>query len=720
MSLENKYFYIKIMKYLIFVAIFLGLLSFSSQKNAFQVTDLHELGRVGDGAVSPDGEYVVYSVQTWNPKSGKTSTNLRATRIADHSNFEVTPPQEGIADTNPAFSNAFPGHLFFLSNLDGLTQLYSIEFPSHSSSKAQLLSKVPLDIDNLKISDRTIAFSAQVYHECSDFECTAQKDKEVESRGPNTYTVYDKMFVSHWDQWDMHKVSHIFVSFLHLGSDSLTMTEPMDVLVGLNTQSPVPPFGGSEQFDLSKDGTEIALTVQDRTRDEAWRTDWKVCHIKVAEKWTELERLTDGFQGRTQNPRISPNKKKIGFLAMDRKGLESDSLRLVIYSKLDGTFQKIDHEFDRSIDDFLWVNDHEILILAIDNGNTKIYSVNLEVDSPKIVLEHDDEISTSSLQRIPGTHHSFIASRSSFTKPVDFWYFDRKKMTQVTFVNSEALSKFELSEPDIFYFPGGHHDRIQGWVLKPTNFNPEKSYPIAFLIHGGPESPWFQSWSYRWNPQLWAARGYAVLMINPHGSPGQGQKFTDSVINDWGGVPYHDLMTGLDHAVKKFKWMDNERACAVGASYGGYMVNWIQGQTDRFKCLVTHDGVFSTVSMFYATDEIWFPMAEYCPLGKVGCTPWEKNAREGFEKYSPEKYVDNWKTPHLVIHGSHDYRIPISEGLSVFTALQVKNIPSRFIHFHQESHWVLRRENSIKWYQEVLGWLDAWTQNDGIKNERME
>ena len=206
-------------------------------------------------------------------------------------------------------------------------------------------------------------------------------------------------------------------------------------------------------------------------------------------------------------------------------------------------------------------------------------------------------------------------------------------------------------------------------------------------------------------------------MINPHGSPGQGQNFTDGVINNWGGVPYEDLMTGLDAAVSKFPWLNNDRACAVGASYGGYMVHWIQGQTDRFKCLITHDGVFSTVSMFYATEEIWFPMAEYCPKGEVGCTPWMEDYRKGFEKYSPEMYVKNWKTPHLIFHGSHDYRIPISEGLSVFTALQVRGVPSRFVHFYEENHWVLRRENSIKWYEEVLGWLDKWTGNNKLEME---
>ena len=687
----------------------------------FTAKDLHNLGRLSGGAVSPDGEYIAYSVQKWNSETGKTSTNLQCTRISDRKTYDVTAPKEGLSENTPAFSKDFPNFIFFLSNRNGKNQVYFTEFPPVPHSEVFTLTDLPLDVDNLKISRKTLAFTASIYHECLDIACTVEKDAVIAARGSNTYTVYDKMFVSHWDEWDTGKVSHVF--FLLLGSHlkegksyPIVTNGPVDLLVGLNTQAPVPPNGGLEQFDISEDGLEIALTGQDRTRDEAWRTDWKIYHKKIAENWVDLKKVTVDFEGRTQNPRFSPNGKKIGFLAMDRKGSESDSLRLVVYSKLDGNFVKIDHDFDRSIDEFQWLDDNTIFLLATDNGSTKIYYVSFATSTPRISLALDDVTSTDSLIKIPGTTN-FIVQRYSFTQPADFWLFDISSMTQITFINSELLSKFEFVTPEIFSFTGGYNDTVQGWVFKPIDFQENKSYPIAFLIHGGPESPWIQSWSYRWNPQIWISRGYAVVMINPHGSPGQGQNFTDAVINNWGGVPYEDLMNGLDYAVNKYSWLDNDRACAVGASYGGYMVNWIQGQTDRFKCLVTHDGVFSTVSMFYETEEIWFPMAEYCPLGEHGCTPWQENYREGFEKYSPEKYVKNWKTPHLIIHGSRDYRIPISEGLSAFTALQVRNVPSRFIHFHEENHWVLRRENSIKWYDEVLGWLDAWTPKQELYQE---
>lgn len=707
-------------KYLLILFLFV-LSGFCSKP--FTVNDLHQLGRLNGGAVSPSGEYVAYSVQTWNPVSGKTSTNIRCTRISDRVSFDVTPSHEGISDSSPSFSPSFPDFIFFLSNRAGKTQLYYTSFPPTSSpSTPHQLSDVPLDLDNLKISNETVVFSLMVYPQCSDLECTVAKNAEIAARGSNTYQAYDQMFVRHWDEWDTGKVSHLFFSFLgrEFKRGKITpilRTNPVDILTGLNTQSPVPPDGGAEMYDISADGLEVALTIQERTRDEAWRTDWKVYHATIGEKWVQLKKITEDFPGRTQNPRFSPDGKLIGFLAMDRKGLESDSLRLIVHNKLEGSYKRINNEFDRSIDEFQWLNNEQIVLLSTDNGTAKIFTTNL-LHSPTITLLYDDQISTSSILKLPNSETSFISQRNSFQLPSDLWLFELPQtFSQITFVNSESLSQFSISTPELFTFTGGFGDTVQGWVFKPRNFQEDKTYPIAFLIHGGPESPWFQSWSYRWNPQLWASHGYGVVMINPHGSPGQGQNFTDAVINNWGGVPYEDLMNGLDAAVNKFPWLNNDRACAVGASYGGYMVNWIQGQTDRFKCLITHDGVFSTVSMFYATEEIWFPMAEYCPKGEVGCTPWMEDYRKGFEKYSPEMYVKNWKTPHLIFHGSHDYRIPISEGLSVFTALQVKGVPSRFVHFYEENHWVLRRENSIKWYEEVLGWLDKWTGNNKLEKE---
>ena len=271
------------------------------------------------------------------------------------------------------------------------------------------------------------------------------------------------------------------------------------------------------------------------------------------------------------------------------------------------------------------------------------------------------------------------------------------------------MDEVELTKPEPFNFTGGYNDTVYGWIFKPINFDPNKIYPVALLIHGGPESSFTSSWSYRWNPQLFANHGYAVVMVNPHGSTGVSTSFREAVRNDFGGVPYEDIINGLKYAIKNNKYMDSERVCAAGGSYGGFMINWIEGHNDlfNFKCLVNHDGDFSGVAQFYGTDEIFYEMTEYCPKEKPGCRPFDgKEIREGFDKYSNEKYVKNWKTPMLVIHGGRDYRVPITEGICTFTALQLKGVESKLLYFPLENHWVLNPPNQVKWYEQVLDWFD--------------
>ena len=275
--------------------------------------------------------------------------------------------------------------------------------------------------------------------------------------------------------------------------------------------------------------------------------------------------------------------------------------------------------------------------------------------------------------------------------------------------NAEVLQNKELPAPESFNFVGGYNDTVYGWIMKPINFDVTKKYPVALLIHGGPESSWTSGWSYSWNPTMYAQQGYAVVMINPHGSTGVNSDFQNAVRNDWGGVPYEDIITGIIYAVNNYDYLDGDNMCAAGGSYGGYMINWINGHSKLFKCLVNHDGAFSVISKFYGTDELWYEMTEYCPKNKTGCTPFDgKSIRDGFEKYSPEKFVNNWSTPMLIIHGGRDYRVPLTEGLSNFTSLQLKNVPSEFLFFHEENHWVLKPENQIVWLERAFNWIKKY------------
>jgi acylaminoacyl-peptidase len=350
----------------------------------------------------------------------------------------------------------------------------------------------------------------------------------------------------------------------------------------------------------------------------------------------------------------------------------------------------------------------------MDWNTNKIFSVDVTKNENNVKTIADGLVSYST---ILFKDNLVVAIRSSFTTPDEMVYFnydstkDIQEVKKLYNANFSNLINFDLKDPEDFKFTGAkNEEQIQGFIFKPTKFEEGKKYPLAVLIHGGPEGGFEANWSFRWNPQVWTNAGYVVVMMNPHGSSGQGIAFQDAVRDDWGGVPYKDLKLGVEYVIKTYSYIDGDRKCAAGASYGGYMVNWIQGQTDiNFNCLVTHDGVFSTVAMYYATEEIWFPHAEYCPFDAVGCKPWEDKYRQRYEIFSPESYVKNWRTPHLIIHGSKDFRIPVSEGLSAFTALQVKGIPSKFLHFYEENHWVLKAENSIKWYDEVIGWFDNYT-----------
>jgi dipeptidyl aminopeptidase/acylaminoacyl peptidase len=700
------------------IVLSLNVLIKSSKK--FSASDMHKMRRLSSPSVSIDGKYVVYSVREWDQKTGKASSHLEYTDISTFTNKLLTNP--GFSDMTPLFTPNFKNIVFFLSTRSGRVQVWYINFPPDSQTNPIQLTNYPVDIDNLKLSSNSLVFSAEVYFDCVDntLDCTAEKNKEEIDRGSNTWMVFNKLFARHWDRWSTEgKGNHLFLQTIkQVSKDGVNTpsldSSPIDLMKGMQANSPVPPFGGSELFDIKSDGLEVVFTCHLRTNDESWNTGWKTYSFNPSNN--KLTYITQNTKARTQNPKYSPDGTMISYLAMNRPGLESDNLSLELFDSITQSIIKVTDSLDRSINDYMWYDGTTIIFTCNDINKNKLYIVDIRDPKNTLKIINDDRFSYNPPITVDYNSNKLIAQRSSFTNPDDLVIFNydpsaRKvnNIIQLTNVNQDNLSQFSFNDCESFMFKGGYGDQVQGWICKPIDFVETNKYPLAFLIHGGPEGAFESSWSYRWNPMIWSHRGYAVLMINPHGSSGQGIKFQDAVRDDWGGVPYQDLMTGLDYVLGNNKWINSNRMCALGASYGGYMVNWIQGQTDRFKCLVTHDGVFSTLTMFYATEELWFPYAEYCPRDKIGCNPFDSQYRDNYLRFSPESYVQNWKTPHLIIHGSMDFRIPISEGLSAFSALQVKNVKSRFLHFTQENHWVLKAENSIKWYDEVIGWLDQFT-----------
>jgi dipeptidyl aminopeptidase/acylaminoacyl peptidase len=298
------------------------------------------------------------------------------------------------------------------------------------------------------------------------------------------------------------------------------------------------------------------------------------------------------------------------------------------------------------------------------------------------------------------TSRGLVVLLDSLTSGADFWSVSGGVPRRLTDINADVMTHARIGATEPFTFAGAKGDMVHAWAVKPIDFDAGKKYPLAFLVHGGPQGSFGDGWSYRWNAETYAAAGYAVVMVDFHGSTGYGQAFTDAINGDWGGAPYEDLMAGLDAALAKYPWIDGARACALGASYGGWMIDYLAGRTDRFKCLVTHDGILSNPMNYYGTEELWFPEWE------LGGTPWDKP--EGYAKYDPMSLVGNWKTPTLVIHGAKDYRVPDVQGLAVFTALQRKGIPSKLLYFPDENHWVLKPADSILWHETVLGWLDQY------------
>ena len=686
----------------------------SSQKKQFTAKDLQEMNRISSPVLSPDGEYVIYSVRKWNSLTDKSYTNLQYSSLKTKELKDLTPKTKGVADSSPLFSSKFPDYLFFTR--DG--QIRYIKFPPEEPGKDNsfLLTNYPISINDFKIKNNAILFSAEVYFLCmNDLNCSADL---IEKEGKQDYQVYDSLFALHWDTWLVQgKGSHIFYQKIKLENDKIVLDGKVDdITKGMEINCP-PLFSDNSNYDLSNDGTKIAFSAHHRTHEEAWSTGWKTYYIDLNIMKNPILISKNNNDARTQSPQFSLDDTKIAYLAMNTPMLEADNLHFEIYNILTNKVYIISDPLDISVNEFNWINDSKIRFTVEKIGIIQIYMVDIrDPTNPIFVLFNT--LSSIHSYGLPFTSFKnknvLLSVKSGYDYPDSIISFENGEEIEIVNLNKDILNDIELPKPEPFNFIGGYNDTVCGWIFKPINFNMNNKYPIALLIHGGPESSWTSSWSYRWNPQLFANGGYAVVMVNPHGSTGVSTEFREAVRNDFGGVPYEDIINGLKYAINKNEYMDIRRVCAAGGSYGGYMINWIEGHNDdelvQFKCLVNHDGDFSGIAQFYGTDELWYEMTEYCPKDKTGCKPYDgKEIRDGFEKFSPEKFVKNWKTPMLVIHGGNDYRVPITEGLCTFTGLQLKGVESKFLYFPLENHWVLNPPNQVKWYEEVLNWFGIYT-----------
>lgn len=657
----------------------------AGETHPFSVHDMVMMERVGSPRPSPDGRWIAFTRRTYDWDADATATNLWLVSIDGKQLRRLTTAKAH--DLGPVWSRD-GNTIAFLSTRSGSTQIWNI---NPAGGEAIQLSHFPVDVDNLKREpDGTrYAFTAEVYPDCDDLQCTAQRDQE-KADNPVSALVYTGALFRHWDTWEDGKRSHIFV----WNPDG--EAPPVDVMKGADADSPSKPFGGAEEFDWSPDGKEIAFTAK-MVDTPAWSTDLDI--YLAAADGSGYRCITEKNEAVDTQPLYSPDGAAIAYLAMERPGYESDRLRVVLHDRKSGANHVLTDQWDRSVGFLAWSPDVQTLfVTADDTGRNKIFSVSISDGRvTEIVGDHTNSSVTVTRDR------RLVFLQDSLTLPAEIFtaLFDGAGLRQITHANAERLASAEMSSPEEFWFEGAGGDKVHGWLLRPVGFRKGRKYPVAYLIHGGPQGSYTDHFHYRWNPQAYAGAGYVTVAVNFHGSTGYGQAFTDSIRRDWGGKPYQDLMLGLDYLIANYDYVDGKRMCALGASFGGYMINWIEGQTDRFACLVNHDGEFDVRASYYATEELWFPEWEF------GGPPWKQ--AELFTRWSPAEHVANWKTPMLVIHGGRDYRLPETEGFATFNALQRLGVPSKLVYFPDENHWVLSSRNSVFWHDTVIDWLDQWT-----------
>lgn len=651
-------------------------------RHPFGFEDMAKMMRISAPKASPDGKWIVYSGDLPDLKANKTEKDIWLVSSVGGEPVKLT--GSGATDYSAAWLNN--NEIVYISVRKGAAQIWKIN--PFTKAEAQL-TKFPIDVDSVDVTpDGNIYFSAAVYPDCKDIACTAARSKEKDGNPVKAY-IYDELLFRHWDTWDDGKRNHLFAMPAGGG-------EPVDITAGLDADAPTKPWGGFEEVSFAPDGSEAAYTTK-TAPNPAVHTNNDIFVYKFAAKETKC--ITCSNKATDTTPAYSPDGKYLAYLAMKLPGYESDRLRIMLYERASGEVKNLTEGWDYSPLSITWgVDSKTLFVTAEEEGRLKIFSVDIETGKAKTIVK--DHYNSSLL--VSGDRLIFL--QDGFTRPAEIYTsaLDGSDLKQVTNMNKAVLEQVSFSEPEEFWFKGARGDMVHGWFFKPAGFKEGEKYPLAYFIHGGPQGAFEDHFHYRWNMEMAPGEGFAAATVNFHGSTGYGSKFKESISRDWGGAPFKDLMMGLDHVLAVNPWIDSGRVCALGASYGGYMVNWIEGQTDRFACLVSHDGDFSTMSSYYNTEELWFPEWD------VGGTPYD-NPRN-YEKWSPDRFVKNWKTPMLVIHGAKDYRVVDTEGMSTFTALRRKGVPARFIYFPNANHWVLKPGDSQLWHKEVYGWMKKWTE----------
>ena len=650
----------------------------AAARHPFGIDDMLAMERVSEPTLSRDGKLIAYTVRSADVENNTMHSDIWVAATDGSGTRRLTARHE--KDGSPAFST--DGKLvYFLSLRSGSPQVWRIAL---NGGEAEQVTKLGVEVNGFVVADANRLILAVDVYPGSTPEQTAVMDQK-KAASKSKVMVFDELLFRHWDQWEDGKRGHLFV-----WEDGKPLR---DLMKGSTADAPTKPFGGTEELALSSDGKTVVYCAKSESGKDAWSTNDDLWSVPL-DGSRPPQRLTAANKAWDGTPAFSPDGKTLAYLAMTRPGFESDRRHLVLMDWATKKTRVLADSLDRSPDEIAWSHDNKSIYAAADNlGQRALFRI--DVASGQVSTVADVGWITHPMALRDGVAYL----RNTFSSP-DELYVRTGSERAITHHNDLRVAGIEWGPWEPFTFKGARGDEVHGFLMRPPGHKGQK-IPVALLIHGGPQGSFGNEFHYRWNAEMFAGHGYGVVLIDFHGSTGYGQAFTDAIRGDWGGAPFEDLMKGLDDVLAKHPYLDEKRTVALGASYGGYMINWVNGHTDRFKALVCHDGNLDETAAYYDTEELWFPEWEH------GGTPWENP--DGYSKQSPMTFVKNWKTPTLVVHGGQDFRVVDTQGMSTFTALQREGVPSRLVYFPDENHWVRKPANSKRWHEEVFKWIDHYS-----------
>ena len=671
---------------LLLLATSLMLFAQNNSKRAMIFDDVMACKRLGGLDVSPNGKKMVFTLTTVNEETNKSHTEIFISNIDGKKLKQLTKNEK--SSRSPKWSPNGDKLAFILSNqiwIFDKNLKNAKQYTNHYSGVGSF---------EWAPNGKLIAFESRVYADCETQDEMKIRDDEKENSKVKA-RVYEDLLFRHWNEWWDKKRTHLFIL-------NLENKEINDVTPGDYDAQPISLGSGytfspnSEELYFTSNHDEVIATS---TNNDIWKVSINGGEQELVTKACELRQ----FKGNDASPQFSPNGKYLSFLSMDEAGYEADKVDFILKDMKSGKMVNVTKNLEYSISSFKWMPDNKNVLCRIDHtGRMKFFLMNIRTGKTKPVIENG---SNSSIN-ITSKGRKIVYMHQNFTRPYEIYSADIKsgKAKKLTSFNDDVFTDVEMNVGEDFWFVGAEGTKVHGFLIKPPHFDEDKKYPTVFMVHGGPQGAWHDGWHYRWNTEMWAAQGYVMIMINPRGSTGYGQKFTEEISGDWGGKVFTDLVNGQKHVLETYNFIDKENIAAAGASYGGYMMNWMEGHMDAFKypfkTLINHDGSFNLYSMYLTTEELWFPEKEF------GGEFW--NNEEDYQKFSPHNFINNFKTPMLLIHGEQDFRLDFAESLMPFTALRKKGIDAKLVLFPDEDHWVQKPQNSRFWHKTIFEWLEDY------------